>query len=87
MVVRKLLPLFLALAATLPGVAVRLTGIHLDAPLMVLVSGLAIFGAAFLLVWACDAAQADISQALALAVVALLAVLPEYAVDLSLIHI
>ena len=45
-------------------------------------AGVAIFGAAFLLVWACDAAQADVSQALSLAVVALIAVLPEYAVDM-----
>ena len=46
------------------------------------VSGAAILGASFLLLWACEAAQADISQALALAVVALIAVLPEYAVDM-----
>lgn len=32
--------------------------------------------------WGCDAAQRDISQALALAVVALIAVMPEYAVDM-----
>jgi cation:H+ antiporter len=82
MIARKLLPLGLALAASVPGVAVRLAGIHLEAPVQALVSGIAIFGAAFVLVWACDTAQADISQALALAVVALLAVLPEYAVDM-----
>jgi cation:H+ antiporter len=46
------------------------------------VSGTAILGASFILLWACEAAQADISQALALAVVALIAVLPEYAVDM-----
>jgi len=40
------------------------------------------WGPRFLLLWACDAAQQDISQALALAVVALIAVLPEYAVDM-----
>ena len=49
---------------------------------MALAAGVAILGASFLLLWACDAAQADISQALALAVVALIAVLPEYAVDM-----
>jgi cation:H+ antiporter len=43
--------------------------------------GSAIVGAAFLLVWAAEAAQVDISAGLALAVLALLAVLPEYAVD------
>jgi cation:H+ antiporter len=41
-----------------------------------------ILSASFLLLWACDAAQSEISQSLALAVVALIAVLPEYAVDM-----
>ena len=40
-----------------------------------LIAGLGILGASFLLLWACDAAQSDISQAMALAVVALLDVL------------
>jgi cation:H+ antiporter len=46
-----------------------------------LASGLGIFGAAFLLSWACEVAQLDIPRALALAALALIAVLPEYAVD------
>lgn len=45
-------------------------------------SGLAIFGAAFILSWAAELAQLEISQALALALLALIAVLPEYAVDM-----
>ncbi|MCX5682805.1 MAG: sodium:calcium antiporter [Planctomycetota bacterium] len=60
----------------------RLAGIHCDPPIMVLVSGLAVLGASFLLLWACDVVQADVSQTLALAIVALIAVLPEYAVDM-----
>ena len=43
--------------------------------------GLAIVGAAFLLSWAAEVAQLDISAGLALALLALIAVLPEYAVD------
>ncbi len=46
--------------------------------------GLAIFGAAALLSWAAELAQLEISQALALAFLALVAVLPEYAVDMFL---
>ena len=46
--------------------------------------GLAIFGAATLLSWAAELAQLEISQALALAFLALVAVLPEYAVDMFL---
>jgi cation:H+ antiporter len=46
-----------------------------------LVSGVGIFGAAFMLSWACEVAQLDIPRALAIAGLALIAVLPEYAVD------
>ncbi|MBI3997309.1 MAG: sodium:calcium antiporter [Candidatus Omnitrophica bacterium] len=46
--------------------------------------GLAIFGAAALLSWGAELAQMEISQALALAFLALVAVLPEYAVDMYL---
>jgi len=45
---------------------------------------LAIFGSAALLSWAAELAQIEISQALALAFLALVAVLPEYAVDMYL---
>lgn len=44
--------------------------------------GLAIFGAAFMLSWAAELAQFDIPQALAIAFVAFVAVIPEYAVDM-----
>ncbi len=75
-------PIVLAAVATLPGVVISLAHIELSAPLTALFAGISILSAAFLLVWACDAAQTDISQGLALAVVALIAVLPEYAVDM-----
>lgn len=78
----KLLPLFLAVLACLPGLGFALTGVHLTSPATAAVAGAAILGASFLLLWACDVAQADIPQALALAVVAFIAVLPEYAVDM-----
>jgi cation:H+ antiporter len=44
-------------------------------------SGAAIFGAAFLLSWATEVAQLDIPRALAISFLALVAVFPEYAVD------
>ncbi len=61
-------------------------GGHVElAPLVgALVFGSAIVGAAFLVSWIAEAAQKDISQALAIAFVALIAVLPEYAVDMVL---
>ena len=52
-------------------------------PLVVVTSaGIAIFGAAFLLSWAAEAAQIDIPPSLSFAFLAFIAVLPEYAVDL-----
>jgi cation:H+ antiporter len=79
---QKALPLILAVLLTLPGLWLKLSGVHMAAPPAALLSGLAILGASFLLLWACDVAQMDIPQTLALAVVALIAVLPEYAVDM-----
>ncbi|MDX9974532.1 MAG: sodium:calcium antiporter [FCB group bacterium] len=80
--VRQITPIIVAILMTFPGIGLRLSGAAIDAPLEALVSGTAILGAAFLLTWVCGAAQADIPQALALACVALIAVLPEYAIDM-----
>ncbi|GAA4258347.1 sodium:proton exchanger [Dactylosporangium darangshiense] len=71
----------LALAATVPGVVVGLAGAEPPAGVAALVFGAAIVGAAFLLAWAAEAAQVDVSAGLAVAVLALIAVLPEYSVD------
>ncbi|MGE5218343.1 MAG: sodium:calcium antiporter [Chloroflexota bacterium] len=62
--------------------AIHLSGVHLAPELQALSSGIAIFGAAFALSWAAELAQKDIPQALAIALLALIAVLPEYAVDM-----
>ena len=64
-----------------PAVVLRLLG-HGPAPLELVVYGAAIVVASFLLAWAAEAAQVDISGGLAIALLALIAVLPEYAVDL-----
>ena len=79
---RQKISLLLAFAIMVPGVVLRITEPHLAHPLEALLFGLAIVGAAFLLSWAAEAAQLDISAGLAIAVLAFIAVLPEYAVDL-----
>lgn len=71
----------LAFLMTFPGLGVRLTGMHLSPPEMAVVFCLAILGAALLISWACEVAQTEVSQSLALAGLALIAVLPEYSVD------
>ncbi|MFW7414290.1 hypothetical protein [Demequina sp. SO4-18] len=65
-----------------PAVAIRVLGVEFSAVAEVVVFGAAVVAAAFLLAWAAEAAQKDISGALAIALLALIAVLPEYAVDL-----
>ncbi|MHB9150766.1 MAG: sodium:calcium antiporter [Thermoleophilia bacterium] len=63
--------------------AVRFGLVHGTPPVESLLFGVAIVGAAFLLSWAAEIAQLDVSQGLALAMLALIAVLPEYLVDAS----
>jgi len=72
----------LSVLFTLPGLYAAVTQLHSSPPVTAALAGSAVLAAAFLLLWACDAAQEDISQSFALAVVALIAVLPEYAVDI-----
>src|SRR6266545_1918054 len=72
----------LAFAATVPGLVLRATGADVPEALAALLFGLAIVGAAFLLSWAAEVAQLDVSAGLAIAVLAFIAVLPEYAVDM-----
>ncbi|MDD7968465.1 sodium:proton exchanger [Actinomycetospora lemnae] len=71
----------LAVAVAVPGLVLHVVGISLSHPVDALLYGVAIIGAAFLLSWAAEAAQVDISAGLAIALLALVAVLPEYAVD------
>src|SRR4051794_18783178 len=71
----------LAILAAAPAAAMHLGLIHPPLELATLLNGMAIVGASFALAWAAEAAERDIPRALALTVVALLAVLPEYAVD------
>ena len=79
---RSWLFILLAVAVTVPGIALRLGHLHLRPAAEAPVFGLAILGGAFLLTWAAEVAEMDVSQGLALAFLALVAVLPEYAVDL-----
>ncbi len=72
-----------AVLVTLPGLVARLSGASLPDLVAPILFGLAILGSAFLLAWAAEVLQLDVSQGLALTVLALIAVLPEYAVDFT----
>lgn len=65
-----------------PALVVRLSGIHTSPLAGLVVYGAAVVAASFLLAWAAEAAQVDVSGGLAIAVLGVIAVLPEYAVDL-----
>ena len=72
----------LAAATSIPVFVMRIGGGAHHDPLDTLLFGIAILGAAFLLSWGAEVAQLDVSQGLAIAFLAFVAVLPEYAVDL-----
>ena len=71
----------IAVLLGVPAIVLRAANPELSHPLEALLYGMAIVGAAFLLSWAAEVAQLDISAGLAIAILALIAVLPEYAVD------
>jgi len=85
-----LVAVVIALLLTVPWIGVFATyggygtvhpGENIAPIVAVVVGGFAILGAAFLLAWAAETAESDVPQAFAIAVLAVLAVAPEYAVD------
>ena len=74
---------FLALLGVL-GVVVRFSGLHIDPQIEALIFGISIIAGAFLLSWAAEVAQLDVSASFAIAILALIAVMPEYMVEATL---
>ena len=70
-----------AVLLTVGWVAVVVLGFELGTVATVAVSGLAVLGSSFLLAWGAETAEKDVPRAFAIAVLAVLAVAPEYAVD------
>ena len=79
-------PLFRSFAIVVvficPALVLRILAIQPSPILGLLAYGAAVVAASFVLAWAAEAAQIDVSGSLAVAVLAVIAVLPEYAVDL-----
>ena len=67
---------------TFPWIISFVTSAHYPSHITAFLSGLAVISASFLLSWSAETAELDVPRSLSLAFVALLAVLPEYAVDL-----
>lgn len=74
-------------AFIIPAVVIRAAGLHPNPVAALVIYGAAVVSASFLLAWAAEAAQIDVSGGLAIALLALIAVLPEYAVDLYYAYI
>src|SRR5689334_21850296 len=83
----KLSPLDQAALCLAPLLALQWPVLHtllpsLGLPWVPLLPGIAIFASAYLLSWAAEVAEVDIPPALALGLLSLVAVAPEYAVDI-----
>ena len=74
--------LVLAVLCALTGIGLRIGQVELPPIAAMFLFGGSVLAAAFILAWAAEALQVDISHGLAMAVLAFIAVLPEYAVDL-----
>jgi cation:H+ antiporter len=82
MFVKLLRPLAICVVLTVPALVLRFSGSSPDPVFGLVLFGMAVVAASFVLAWAAEAAQVDISGGLAIAILAVIAVLPEYAVDL-----
>jgi cation:H+ antiporter len=69
-------------ACTMPGILMRLGGLHLPPLIGLLAFGGSVVAAAFMLAWAAEAAEVDLPPGIAVAGVALVAVLPEYVIEI-----
>jgi cation:H+ antiporter len=63
------------------AVALAVSGVHLHPLVTAAALGAGIVSGAFLLSWAAEVAQIDVSASLAIAVLALVAILPEYSIE------
>ncbi|MEI8231413.1 MAG: sodium:proton exchanger [Actinomycetes bacterium] len=81
--VKLILPFAIAISACVPAMVLLATGASHENPIQSLIYfGLAIVAAAFILGWIGEAAELDLSGGLAVSILALVAILPEYVVSI-----
>lgn len=81
-ILRFALYVLIALLIATPGIILRISSVKYDPWVNTLVFGAAVVAAGFLLSWSAEAAESRVAQALIVAILALITVLPEYAVDI-----
>jgi len=80
--IRLFLPFVISFSLALPGVWLKLSGAeHIDPVFGMLAFGGAVVAAAFVLGWISEAAELDLRGGLSIALLAVIAILPEYVVD------
>jgi cation:H+ antiporter len=81
---KQLIWLLVTALIPVPWMILELTGLghHMDPIVVSTLSGIAIIGAAFVLSWGAELSERDIPRSLALIALALISVLPEYAIGL-----
>ena len=77
-----LIYLLIALLAVVPALVMRFSGLNPNPLIDAAAFGVAILAAGFMLSWGAEAAESRVSQGLMLAGLALVTVLPEYAIDI-----
>jgi cation:H+ antiporter len=78
---RLLAPFAVCLLVALPGVVVSLNELQISPVLAALATGVAIVAAAFMLGWVGEAAELDLAGGLAVGLLAVVTILPEYVVS------
>ena len=79
--------LLFAVTCALGGLTVHLASPFLPVPLAMVGLGIGLIGAGFMLAWAADAGEAVFSGGVVLAVVALVAILPEFVIEVRFAYI
>lgn len=78
---RSVIWVLACIALAVPAFVLRGLAAHLDPTIAAVLFGIGIVGGAFLLSWAAEVAQLDISASLAIALLALITILPEYTIE------
>ena len=64
-----------------PSLLIRISGFQIEPTAQMVILGLGIVSGAFLISWGAEVAQIDISASFAIAILALVALLPEYSIE------
>ncbi|MFM7029890.1 MAG: hypothetical protein ACKOWK_02345, partial [Micrococcales bacterium] len=78
---RLFFPFILCTVFAVPGVLVSLHAVHVEPVPAAALCGVAIVAAAFMLGWAGEAAELDLAGGLAVGLLAVVTILPEYVVS------